>query len=177
MATNPFAFKSQRGNTGMGVGQGNFPAIKSGLENTFTRLNQMRQAEPRPAPAAPAPRTVAPVAVASSTMGGGGQTGNVQTGNVQTGNTQTATNTPLPMNPDQQARIAAAQASINTQNGSMQGGNMAQAPDTAVEGQARARLQAAQPSMGAGPGNPTSAANNQPGQSTGLISGQMARRA
>ena len=105
------------------------------------------------------------------------QTGNVQTGNVQTGNTQTATNTPLPMNPDQQARIAAAQASINTQNGSMQGGNMAQAPDTAVEGQARARLQAAQPSMGAGPGNPTSAANNQPGQSTGLISGQMARRA
>lgn len=54
--------------------------------------------------------------------------------------------------------------------------NLAQLPEVAAEMQPRARLQAAQPNEGAGPGNPTSAANNQPGQPAGLIAGQMLGR-
>ena len=52
----------------------------------------------------------------------------------------------------------------------------AQLPEASAEMQTRARLSAAQPNTGAGPGNPTYSNNNQPGQPSGLISGQMQNR-
>lgn len=61
-------------------------------------------------------------------------------------------------------------------NGQNMANATAQMPAASAEMQTRARMQAAQPGEGAGPGNPTYSNNNQPGQQSGLISGQMQNR-